>query len=215
MDKIVIWGASGHARVVADALNLGLKFSIVGFLDDTPAREGEEFGGPPVLGGRDVLTDLREHGVRHIHIAIGHCRARSELATVAHGHGFVLATVVHPRAIIAQGAPIGQGAFVAAGAIVGPNTRIGKNVILNTGCSVDHDCLVDDGAHVGPGVHIGGASHIGKQAWIGIGATLKDRVKVGDGAIVGAGSVVVRDIPPGVVAYGVPARVVRDKLPRE
>jgi UDP-N-acetylbacillosamine N-acetyltransferase len=214
-EPIAIWGASGHARVVADAVRKGETFSVFGFIDDTPARRGEAFAGATVLGGREVLATLTRYGVSTIHVAIGHCRARMDLSKVAMDRGLRLGSVIHPSAILALDATIGDGTFVAAGAIVGPASRVGQCVILNSGCSVDHDCVVEDGAHIGPGVHMGGAAHVGQLAWIGIGATLRDRASVGHGAIVGAGAVVLRDVPPELVAYGVPARVVRAKRPQE
>lgn len=214
-EPIVIWGASGHARVVADAVRKGDYFSVFGFIDDTALRKGEDFAGAKVMGGREILPTLADHGVNAIHIAIGHCRARMDLATLATDHGLRLRSIVHPSATVALDATIGEGTFIAAGALVGAASRVGRVVILNSGCSVDHDCIVEDGAHIGPGVRMGGSAHIGQQAWIGIGATLRDRASVGHGATVGAGAVVVRDVPPGVVAYGVPARVVRAKVPGE
>ena len=208
--SIVIWGASGHARVVADAARMA-GISVAGFLDDNESRRGEPFFQSTVLGGAGILADLFAEGARFIHVAIGDCAARLRLADVAVVHGFLLETVVHSRAIVAADVALGAGTFVAGGAIVNPGARIGCNVILNTACSVDHDCVVEDGVHIGPGVRVGGAARIGRGAWIGIGASLIDRVSVGAGAIVGAGSVVVRNIPPGVVAYGVPARFVRNR----
>ena len=90
-----------------------------------------------------------------------------------------------------------------------PATRIGENVIVNTSASVDHECLIEDGAHIGPGVHLGGRVRVGRAAWIGIGATVIDRSSIGAEAVIGAGAVVVADIPGGVLAYGIPARVIK------
>ena len=83
-------------------------------------------------------------------------------------------------------------------------------MIINTCASVDHECVVEEGAHVGPGVRLGGHVRVGKGTWIGIGATVKDRIRIGARAVIGAGAVVLNDIPDGVVAYGVPANVIRE-----
>ena len=104
-----------------------------------------------------------------------------------------------------------EGSFVAAGVVVSVGSRIGKCVILNTSSSIDHECVLGDGVHIGPGCHVGGAARVGRASWIGIGAILSDRVDVGEDSIVGAGSVVIDSVPPGAVAYGVPARVMRYK----
>ncbi|HEX2874560.1 MAG TPA: hypothetical protein VHP33_25075, partial [Polyangiaceae bacterium] len=154
---LVIWGASGHALVVADAARAQRKFSIAGFVDDRAERKGVAFAGSEVLGGRDALRELYARGVRHLHVAVGHCATRLKLARVAQSEGFLLATVVHPNAVIAAQTPVGDGTFVAAGVVVNVGARVGENVILNTSCSVDHECDIRDGVHVGPGVRLGGS----------------------------------------------------------
>lgn len=207
--KLVIWGASGHALVVADAARSRGDYEIAGFMDDVHAeRRDEEFGGALILGGREQL-DVLPPDVNKLILGIGDCRARLELSELARLKGFQLATVIHPRAFVATDASVGCGTVILAGAIVNSGARIGENVIVNTSASVDHECLIEDGVHLGPGVHLGGKVFVGRAAWVGIGATVKDRVSIGAGTVVGAGAVVVDDIPDGVLVYGVPARVVK------
>lgn len=210
MAELLIWGASGHARVVADAARLA-GHTVAGFLDDSPARHGERFAGAAIVGGGGQLEALRASGVARIHVAIGNCAVRSRLGETAERSGFELVTIVHPRAVVAADVTVDRGTFVAAGAVVNPGAKIGRLVIVNTGATVDHDCVIGDGAHIGPGVHMGGAAQIDELAWIGIGAALRDRIHVGRTTIVGAGAVVVSDIPDDVVAFGVPARIVRPR----
>ena len=207
---IAIWGASGHARVVADILRLCGEFEIVGFIDDRqPERRGEEFLGLPILGGRESLGPLAARGVRHLVLAFGDGGARLRLTREVRAAGFALARAIHPRAVVASDVTVGEGTVIAAGAVVNPGARIGENVIVNTCASVDHDCDVGDGAHVCPGARLAGTVVVGRAAWVGLGAVVIEGVTIGDGTYVGAGSVVVGDLPPGVLAYGVPARVVR------
>jgi acetyltransferase EpsM len=210
MGKIVIWGASGHALVVADIVRTMGRHEIAGFLDDVnPDRHSTPFCGSHVLGGTEQLDRLRASGVTELIVAIGDCNARMKAAALAKQKGFTLATAIHPRATIAPDAVFGEGTVVAAGAVVNPGARIGCNVILNTSCSVDHECSVADGVHIGPGAHLGGRVTVGEGTWVGIGATIRDRVTIGAGSVIGAGAVVLKNVPLGVVAYGVPARVVR------
>jgi UDP-N-acetylbacillosamine N-acetyltransferase len=205
---LVVWGASGHARVVADIIRLRNEYDIVGFLDDVhPERCGTEFCGARVLGGRETFDDLRRQGVQHVIFGFGDNRARLKLGNLVRAEGFWLATAMHPRATIAADVAVGGGTVVAAGAVINPGTRIGESVIINTCASVDHECLVDDGAHVGPGARLGGKVVIERGAWIGIGATIRDEAVIGAHSIVGAGAVVVANVPARVVAYGVPATV--------
>ena len=211
--KIVIWGAGGHARVVADVIHCLKQSEIAGFLDDAnPERRGSEFCGGRILGGAEQLAPLLKEGIGYIVIAIGDCVARLRSASIARDAGFHLATLCHPSAVVATSASIGPGTVLFAGSVVNPDCCIGANVILNTAATVDHECLVEDGVHIGPGAHIGGRCRIGSSAWIGIGATVKDGVDIAPESTIGAGAVVVRDIPQNVIAYGVPARVIRNRV---
>lgn len=206
--KIVLWGASGHAQVVADIIRLRCEYDIVGFIDDVAGeRADEEFCGHPVFGGRRHLAELYRQGVRHAIIAFGNCPARLDVADYVVSQGFTLATAIHPAAVVASDVPVGAGTVIAAGAVVSPAARIGANVIINTSASVDHESVVQDGAHISPGVHLAGRVIVERAAWVGIGSSVIDRVRIGEGAIIGAGSVVVDDIPPHVLAYGVPAKI--------
>jgi len=197
--------------VVADIIRLNGDYQIVGFLDDVhPGDHNAERHGATILGGQERLDSLWREGVRHIIFGFGHCAARLRLAEVVRGSGFSLATAVHPKAIVATDASIGAGSVVAAGAVINPGVKIGENAIVNTSASVDHDCSIHDGAHVGPGARLAGRVVVGRAARIGVGAVAIEGVRIGAHSLVGAGGVVVNDIPEGVVAYGNPARVVRE-----
>lgn len=206
--KLVIWGASGHASVVADIFRLRGEYEIAGFLDDTNPGEAE-FCGAPVLGGREQLDTLLRRGIGCLILGFGNCEARLRLSELARAKGFTIATAIHPRAVVASDVTIGYGTVVAAGAVVNPGAKIGHDVIINTCASVDHHCVVEDGAHIAPGAHLAGSVSVGRAAWVGIGATVVDRARIGAGATIGAGAVVVDDIPDGVVACGVPATTKR------
>jgi UDP-N-acetylbacillosamine N-acetyltransferase len=208
--KLVIWGASGHARVAADIVHLQNRDEIIGYLDDVNLdRKGQEFSGGRILGGQTELKALLRQGVHHAFVAIGDCRTRLRLGALLQGSGFALISLIHPRAIVAADARVGPGSIVTAGAVLNPGAWIGENVIINTRATVEHDCLVEDGAHVAPGVTLAANVVIGRGAWVGIGASVIEGIRVGAGSLIGAGAVVVKDIPDGVVAYGVPARVIR------
>jgi sugar O-acyltransferase (sialic acid O-acetyltransferase NeuD family) len=139
-------------------------------------------------------------------IAIGDNRNRAEQFAAYLESGMPAAAVVHPSAVIAPGVEIGAGSFIAGGVVVNVDTRIGVNAILNTSCSVDHDCTVGDHAHVGPMSGLCGGVGIGSGALVGVGCSIIPTRSVGDWAVLGAGSVVVRDVPPGSLQAGVPAR---------
>jgi len=210
MDKLVIWGASGHALVVADIVRLQGIYTIAGFLDNVnPQRRGATFCESVILGGEEQLARLQAQGIKHILLGFGDCQMRLEKSQYLLSQGFSLAMAVHPRATVANDVIIGPGTVVAAGAVINPGTRIGDSVIINTSASIDHECIIGDAAHIGPGVHLAGQVMVGTATQIGIGAVVVQRTSIGDGSIIGAGAVVVGDVPDHVVAYGVPARVKR------
>jgi acetyltransferase EpsM len=205
--KLVVWGAGGHALVVADVLRCQGDYTICGFLDDTtPDRRGQPFGGAAVLGGQEQLDSLRAQDIAHAIIAIGDCAVRLALAKIIEEKGLMLATAIHPRAILAADVIIGAGTVIAAGAVINPAATIGRNVIINTSASVDHECTIDDGAHICPGARLAGKVKIGRGAWIGIGATVLPNVSIGEAAVIGAGAVVLNDVAPNAIAFGVPAK---------
>jgi UDP-N-acetylbacillosamine N-acetyltransferase len=208
--NLVIWGASGHAKVVADIIHLTKNYRIVGFLDSlSPQRQGEFFCQASILGGQEQLESLKSAGTQHIILGFGKGQARLDLTELVLEHGFSLATAIHPAAVIAPDVTIAPGTVVAAAAVINPAVQIGSNVIVNTSASVDHDCVIEDGSHICPGVHLAGNVTIGRATWVGIGATVIGGIRVGAGTVIGAGAVVIDDIPDGVVAYGVPAKVVK------
>lgn len=209
-DRIVVWGASGHALVVADILRLEGRFEIVGFLDEQrPDRAGSSFCGSVVLGGRERLPELADQGIRNIVIAFGDCRARLAASAAAVDAGFVLQRAVHPRAVVAEGVSIGPGTTIMAGGTINPGAVVGRSVIVNTNATVEHECVLEDGVHVCPRAVLGGQVRVGQAAWIGIGATVREKITIGAHAVIGAGAVVVRNIPDRAVARGVPAVVHR------
>src|SRR5262249_8650087 len=119
MAKLVIWGASGHAMVVADIVRLKGEHEIVGFLDSVnPERRGTFFCGATVLGGQEQLDVLLQQGIRHLILAFGNCAARLKWADVVRPKGFQMVTAVHPGSIIARDVSIGPGTVVAAGAVI-------------------------------------------------------------------------------------------------
>lgn len=208
--ELVIWGAGGHALVVADIVRCAGKYRVIGFIDDfNPARDGEEFDGAPVFGGAEHLAPLAARGVSLLP-GVGDGTARLRIVESADTHGMKLASAIHPSAIIATSAVIGDGTVAAAGVIVNPRAVIGRGVILNTACSVDHECNIADGAHISPGARLAGRVSVARGAWVGIGAVVRQSITIGPDAIVGAGAVVVRDVAAGHVVVGNPARFLKN-----
>jgi UDP-perosamine 4-acetyltransferase len=198
--KVVVLGASGHAKVVVATLRAS-GWDVVAAYDDDPSWLGGHVLGVPVIGPiQQWLAGQGERGV----IAIGSNRARGVVA--ARLAGWCFATAVHPMAWVAPTARLGDGAVVFAGAIIQPDTTLGRHAIVNTGASIDHDCEIADLVHVGPGARLAGGVIVGEGAFIGIGAVVIPSVRIGAWATVGAGAAVVRDVPEAATVVGVPAR---------
>jgi len=207
-DKVLIYGASGHGRVIIDIVEREGRYKIVGILDDDPAIQGRALYGYPILGGIELLYGKPHHDCKLI-LAIGDNHARRRLWQKLEGLGYELARAIHPSAQIAKEVSIGPGTVIMANAVVNSGARIGENVIINTGATIDHDCVIEDYVHISPGVHLAGNVKLGELSHIGIGASAVQRVKIGKGVIIGAGAVVIDDIPDHVTAVGVPARVIK------
>ncbi|GIV17131.1 MAG: hexapeptide transferase [Armatimonadota bacterium] len=202
-EPIAIIGAGGHARVVIGTLQAaGLSAGAV--FDDNPSTWDAEILGVPVLG---AVSRLTEEGYNRAVIAIGDNATRRRLSEQLRGIEWV--KVIHPHTWIHPSVQIGEGTVILAGVVIQPEARVGNHAILNTGATIDHECIIHDYAHVAPGVHLAGRVEVGEGAFIGIGSSVIQCCKVGAWAVIGAGAAVVRDIPDGVTAVGVPARVLQ------
>lgn len=213
---LVVWGAKGHAKVLREFM-LGQGYRIVALVDNDPDVVSP-FEGVRVLRGEaglaDFMADRREatFGIT----AIGGFRGRDRMAILDRFArlGIAVVSAVHPTAFVAADARIGPGAHVLAQAAVGADASIGEATIINTRASVDHECIIGPGVHIAPGATLAGCVTIGAGAFVGPGAVVTSGIRIGEDTIVGAGAVVVRDLPAGVTAFGVPARIVRSSAGR-
>jgi acetyltransferase EpsM len=207
MTDILVFGAGGHARVVADVIRLSPKFHLRGFIDQGNAdRHGAAFEGSRILGGDDIVAHLMDEGVTHAVVAVGDNAARVRIGEALALGGFQLPVLIHPAAVIAASVDMGKNTVVFAGAIVNPATRIGAHVIINTAASIDHDCVIGNGVHIAPGVHIAGGVTVGDGTLIGVGSSIRPGVTIGRQAVIGVGAAVVEDVADGATVVGVPAR---------
>lgn len=200
MNRLVIIGASGHGKVIADiAINNG--YSDIVFLDDD--ETAKECAGFPVVGKTSEAIVLDGDKV----VAIGNAEIRERFLNQISS-----VTLIHPNATIGRNVKIGSGSVVMAGSVINPDAVIGKACIINTAASVDHDCVVEDYVHVSVGAHLCGTVHVGKGTWIGAGSVVSNNVNICAGCTIGAGAVVVKDITEPGTYVGVPARKVKLKV---
>lgn len=195
MEKINLFGASGHGKVIMDIIEAGGRHTGC-FYDDNP-KEGS-------MNGVGVYKAADSEIEGPLIVSIGSNEMRKQ---VVDRLNVAFATAVHPTAVVSPSAAIADGTAVMQAAVIQADARIGRHCIINTAASVDHDCCIDDYVHIAPRATLCGNVKVGEGTLIGSGSVIVPGVRIGRWSIVGAGSVVVRDIPDGVIAYGNPCRV--------
>jgi len=201
--KLLIIGASGHGKVVADiAMKSG--YEEIAFLDDD--KYVKFCMGFPVVGTTDSIDNKEESDVV---VAIGNSIIREKLQQKLCDKGLNVVTLIHPSAVIGQEVSIGIGTVIMAGTVVNPGTKLGKGCIINTGATVDHDNEIGDFAHISVGSHLAGTVKVGKRSWIGAGAIVSNNITICADCLIGAGAVVVRNIDKQGTYIGIPAKVVQ------
>lgn len=201
---LYVIGAGGHAKeVLATAQAQGWPAESICVVDDAPQAQGKRVLGFPVTGpGAPVLDDPEALAV----LAIGANHVRARLASTARCS---FATLVHPSAVVHGSCLLGAGTVVFAGAVLQPEARLGAQVIIGSSATVSHDCQLGDAVHLAPGVRLAGAVRVGARSALGTGAVVIPGISIGEEVTIGAGAAVIRDLPSGVTAVGVPARILR------
>lgn len=200
MKQLVIIGASGHGKVIADiAKKLG--YSEIVFLDDDESVH--ECGGYPVLGRSSEVGTIEADVI----VGIGNAGVRERIQESIPNKK--LTTLIHPDAVIAEDVVVGKGTVIMAGAVVNPGARIGKGCIINTCSSVDHDCNVGDYVHIAVGSHLCGTVTVGNSTWVGAGAIVSNNVGICSDCMIGAGAVIVKNIDLAGTYIGNPAKKIK------
>ena len=201
-DKLIIIGASGHGKVVADIAIKMNKWQSIAFLDDDDSIKTSM--GLEVIGKTaDAFTYKEEVD---FFVAIGSNATREKIQEKLIEEGSNVVSLIHPSAIIGTDVEIGIGTTVMAGVVINSSTKIGNGCIINTSASLDHDNVIEDYVHISPGVNMAGTVKVCKGSWIGIGSVVSNNVNICSGCKVGAGAVVVKYITEPGTYVGVPVR---------
>ena len=187
--KLLIVGAGGHGRSVAEAVLAAGFYEVAGFVDDAVPGLAQ-VRGYPVLGTTQDVSAYRTQADVAI-VAVGNNALREALCHRLISAGFELATVVHPRAIVSPSAAIGCGSAIMAGVVVGTEARLGCGVIVNCGAVVDHDAQVNDYGHLGVNACMSGGSTLGRSVWMQAGSAVGYGVKVADKVVLPAGAALI------------------------
>ncbi|WP_445384153.1 acetyltransferase [Robiginitalea sp. IMCC44478] len=213
LKNIIIFGASGHGSVVLDCLEKDSKYKPLGFIDSYK-KKGTKKDGYEVLGSEYDLPYLIEKF--NIHggiVAIGDNWARSRMVRRIKKivPNFTFVSTTHPSAVIGKGVHISSGTVIMPGVIVNANSHIGPHCILNTKASLDHDGWMGAYSSLAPGCCIGGNFHLGEYSAICLGTNIIENITIEEHSVVGSSSLVLKNFPSFIVAYGRPARIIGNR----
>lgn len=201
-DKLIIIGASGHGKVVADIAIKMNKWKSIAFLDDDESIKTSM--GLEVIGKTADAFTYKDEAV--FFVAIGSNTTREKIQEKLIEEGLNVVSLIHPSAVIGTDVEIDIGSVVMAGVVINSSSRIGKGCIINTSSSLDHDNTIEDYVHISPGTRLAGTVKVGKGSWLGIGSVVSNNVNICSGCKVAAGAVVVKDITEPGTYVGVPVR---------
>jgi len=213
MKKIVLLGAGGHCKVIIDIIRSNKNYKIIGITNKD--NGGNEICDIPIIGKDDLLKGCFDSGVENAFIALGGLEdrgIRNKLFNMAKVLGYKIPALIHAKAIVSSHASIGEGTCVMPGVIINSGVCIGKNCIINSGAVIEHDCVIGNNTHISPNVSIAGGVKIGNDTHIGIGSTVIQNLSIGCNVTIGAGAVVIDNIKSGVVAVGIPAKIIREMI---
>ncbi len=194
---MILYGASGHGKVIADILRKSGETHI-SFFDDAPNANISGYEVNPVQSPENTSEPVI--------ISIGNNQVRSSIAQKKYNWGIA----IHPSVIIGENAQIAQGTVVMAGVIINPSVEIGEHCIINTSSSIDHDCKIANFVHISPNATLAGNVQVGEGTWIGAGSVIIQGIKIGKWATIGAGSVIIKDVPDFATVVGNPGRIIQE-----
>jgi sugar O-acyltransferase (sialic acid O-acetyltransferase NeuD family) len=203
--KLLIVGAGGHGKAVADAAEAMGIWSEIAFVDDN--KQGQVIGGYPVLASSPEQM-IQHKNYENLVVAVGNNHLRLQLLEKYKSLGFCLPVIIHSQAYVNKHAKIADGSVVFAKAVVNVDSKVGVGCIINSGAIVEHDCELKDGVHISPNAALAGGVKIGEKSWVGIGANVIENIVIGKQVTVGAGAVVINNILDCAKVVGVPAKEV-------
>ena len=207
-NNLLIIGAGGHGKVVAESAAKMGRWSEIAFLDDKFPSLNSILNWS-VIGTLQQMEELQSKYSDCV-VAIGDNAFRLKLIKKCLKLGYSLPSIIHPSSFISSFVSLGAGCVAFARTVVNPDSRIDDGCILNTGVIVDHDCVLGEGVHLASGVSLAGGVCIGRESLIGVGASVNPYTVIGENVIVAAGSVVTKNVGNNVMVAGVPAKVIKN-----
>lgn len=217
MKNIVLIGGGNQAHYTIDIVEKEGKYNIVGIIDSIHEVGSDRFG-YKILGRQENISQLiKEHNIEGGVISIGDNWSRyyvyNQIIELVPTFTFVNA--IHPSVIIGNNVKLGVGVVAMAGCIFNPKSQIGDFTFFATGAQVEHDCQIGDFSSISAGSITGGYVKLGKFSAITLGVTVVDRLEIGENTVIGSGSLVTKSLPDNVLAYGSPAKIIKNRVKGE
>jgi sugar O-acyltransferase (sialic acid O-acetyltransferase NeuD family) len=210
MDNVLIVGNGGLGRTVKDILEINFAGRKVYFKEI-------KIESSKIKDADNLTVFIKKKKINRYTIAIGDNYTRMRITELMRSvyPGLRLISVIHESANISKDAIIHPGSIILAGVTINSQAELKSGVLVCSNSCIDHDCFLGEFSSTGPGVNMGGDSFVGKKSHIGVGSCMIHNGYVGDDVIIGAGSTVIGLIKQATVAYGTPARSVRNRIIRE
>ena len=211
---LILWGATGQSIMLEETLRNDFRLEA---LFDNDRNILSPFQNVPIYHGWNAFLNWgkqKELGQYYFMVAIGgeHGKVRLELHTKLKSKGLKPISAIHSSSYVSVDSILSEGLQILPNVTINPRVKIGKCTIINTSASIDHECILGEGVHIGPGAKLAGCIVIGAYSFIGTNATILPNIKIGKNVIIGAGSVVTKDVPDNVIAFGNPCRIINNKL---
>lgn len=200
--KLLIIGASGHGKVVADIAMKMNQWDEIAFLDDDESIDSI-MGLSIIDTSKNMQLYIKEY---EVFVAIGDNQIRKKVYEQLIVLDATIPNLIHPNAVIGRNVYIDIGTVIMAGVVINSGTKISKGCIINTGATVDHDNDIADFVHISPGAHLAGTVSVGEGTWLGIGSIINNNINITNRCIVGAGAIVVSEITETGTYVGIPAK---------
>lgn len=217
MKNIVLIGGGNQAHYTIDIVEKEGKYNIIGIIDSVHNIGSDRFGYKIIGRQEDIKELIKTYDIEGGVISIGDNWGRyyvsQQILDIIPNFKFINA--IHPSVIIGNNVEIGCGVVAMAGCIFNPKSKIGDFTFFATGAQVEHDCIIENYASISAGSVTGGYVKLGKYSALTLGVTVLDRISIGENSVVGAGSLVLKDLPDNVLAYGNPCKIIRNRLKGE
>lgn len=165
--KLLIIGAGGYGKTVADVAKQLGSFEKIAFLDDGKS-------GSSVLGRCEEYAMFCDEDTA-VYPAFGNNQLRMEWLEVLMEEGIAVPTLVHPDAYVSPTATVCAGTVVLPKAVVNTGVTVGMGCIINIGALVDHDTVIENGVHLAPGAIVKAENRIPAFAKIDSGEVIENR----------------------------------------